>query len=132
MGFDRCLCREIVWIDSQVCLQFQIGYRHCWSCGIREFIFQYLLIIILPCKLLQCSTSHCGFETNDQVNGWILELCNMMGSLKAYGLATAHQLYHRQVLHHPLLERILTSHLQTFGCTVLMGTSLEEINSVSS
>lgn len=54
----------------------------------------------------------------------------MMLSLKSYGVAPAihGQPYH--VLDNPLLERVLTSHLQTFGCTVVMGTSSEDINSL--
>jgi len=61
----------------------------------------------------------------------MLDMCSMMLSLKSYGIAPAihSQPYH--VLDNPLLERVLTSHLQTFGCTVVMGTSSEDINSVS-
>lgn len=81
--------------------------------------------------LFQCSSSNSTFETSDQVNGWMIDVCCMMLSLKSYGLnlATHGQSYH--VLNNPLLERVLTSHLQTFGCTVVMGTSSEDINSVS-
>jgi hypothetical protein len=58
-------------------------------------------------------------------------MCCMMISLKSYGLAPATHVKPYHVLDNPLLERVLTSHLQTFGCTVVMGTCSEDINSVS-
>jgi hypothetical protein len=61
----------------------------------------------------------------------MVDMCGMMLSLKSYGVAPAIRGQPHDVLDNPLLERVLTSHLQTFGCTVVMGTSSEHINSVS-
>jgi hypothetical protein len=58
-------------------------------------------------------------------------MCCMMLSLKSYGLTPAADVQAYLVLNNPLVERVLTSHLQTFGCTVVMGSSSEDINSVS-
>jgi hypothetical protein len=61
----------------------------------------------------------------------MVDVCCMMLSLKSHGLATATHIQSYHVLNNPVLERVITSHLQTFGCTVVMGTSSEDINSVS-
>jgi hypothetical protein len=61
----------------------------------------------------------------------MMDVCCMMLSLKSHGLATATHIHSYHVLNNPILERVVTSHLQTFGCTVVMGTSSEDINSVS-
>jgi hypothetical protein len=81
--------------------------------------------------LFQCLCSNSTFEVSDQVNGWMTDVCSMMLSLKSHGLATATHVQSYYVLNNPVLERVVTSHLQTFGCTVVMGTSSEDINSVS-
>jgi hypothetical protein len=81
--------------------------------------------------LFQCLSSNSTFESSDQVNGWMMDVCRMMLSLKSHGLATATHVQSYHVLNSPVLERVITSHLQTFGCTVVMGTSSEDINSVS-
>jgi hypothetical protein len=60
-----------------------------------------------------------------------MDACCMMISLKSHGLAAATRFQSYHVLNNPVLERVITSHLQTFGCTVVMGTSSEDINSVS-
>ncbi|XP_021922721.1 guanine nucleotide exchange C9orf72 homolog [Zootermopsis nevadensis] len=77
-------------------------------------------------------SSNSAFENSDQVNDWMIDMCYMMLSLKSYGLTPATHVESYHVLNNLLLERVLTSHLQTFGCTVVMGTSSEDINSLIS
>ncbi|XP_047102038.1 guanine nucleotide exchange factor C9orf72-like isoform X1 [Schistocerca piceifrons] len=68
------------------------------------------------------------FITNDKLDGWMMELCYMLVSVKSCGFGTVPDRYSSEILDHPLIERALTSHLQTFGCTVVMGTSATDIN----
>jgi hypothetical protein len=98
----------------------------CNICSLLSRAWQVIFVY-----LFQCLSSNSTFESSDQVNGWMLDMCCMMLSLKSYGLSLATHVQSYDVLNNPLLERVLTSHLQTFGCTVVMGTSSEDVNSVS-
>lgn len=98
-----------------------------YECAVLEDGSATLLYICL----FQCISSNSTFESSDQVNGWMMDFSCMMLSLKSHGLATTTLAQPYHVLNNPVLERVVTSHLQTFGCTVVMGTSPEDINSVS-
>ncbi|KAJ9579434.1 hypothetical protein L9F63_024458 [Diploptera punctata] len=114
-------------------LALMVSYQHYnYFLHLRQLCRHWLqrMAARLHVILLKCFSTHCSFEASEQVNGWMLDMCNMMASLKTYGLATVRQMYNRHVLNHPLLERIVTSHLQTFGCTVVVGASSEDINSL--
>jgi hypothetical protein len=114
-------------------LAILVSYQHySYFLHLRQLCWHWLqrMAARLHVVLLKCLSSNSTFEATDRVNGWMLDMCSMMLSLKSYGIAPAirGQPYH--VLDNPLLERVLTSHLQTFGCTVVMGTSSEDINSL--
>lgn len=68
------------------------------------------------------------FATNTKLNDWMLELCYMLVSLNVCGVSVLPSELKSDILFSPLLERGLTSHLQTFGCSVIMSTSVQEIN----
>lgn len=68
------------------------------------------------------------FIANDKLNGCMMELCHMLVSVKSCGFGRVPLQLSLEILDHPLIERALTSHLQTFGCTVVMGTSANDIN----
>lgn len=67
-----------------------------------------------------------------RLNNWVLEFWHTIQSLGKCGLGICPVAYRAEVLNHHLLERALTSHLQTFGCTVIMGTSSADINALIS
>lgn len=68
------------------------------------------------------------------VDSWMVEMCSMLISLQVNGLGElcALQSYlSASTLGNPIVERAVTSHLQTSGCTIVMGNNTSEINSVS-
>ncbi|KAJ1530636.1 hypothetical protein ONE63_005510 [Megalurothrips usitatus] len=67
------------------------------------------------------------------VDTWMVEMSNMLTSLEVNGLRdlTALQSYLSvTTLGNPIIERAVTSHLQTAGCTIVMGNNTTEVNSV--
>ena len=61
----------------------------------------------------------------------ILHLCQTIISINISPLNTFTISNQQEFLKHPLLENALTSHLQTSGCSVVIGVKCHEINSVS-
>ncbi|XP_069694227.1 guanine nucleotide exchange factor C9orf72 homolog isoform X2 [Periplaneta americana] len=119
-------------VNTPFSLALMVSYQHYnYFLHLRQLCRHWLqrMAARLHVILLKCLTSNSTFEASDQVNGWMLNVCYMMLSLKSCGLVPTPRVHHH-VLNHPLLERILTSHLQTFGCTVIMGTSSEDIDSL--
>lgn len=65
------------------------------------------------------------------VDSWMVELCSMLTSLQVNGLGELNALQSYlspTTLGNPVLERAVTSHLQTLGCTIVMGNISSEIN----
>lgn len=72
---------------------------------------------------------------SSMVDSWMLEMCNMLISLQVNGLGElcALQSYlSASTLGNPIVERAVTSHLQTSGCTIVMGNNSHDINSMIS
>lgn len=68
------------------------------------------------------------------VDMWMVELSNLLISLQVNGLGELNCLQSylsAPNLGNPILERAVTSHLQTSGCTIVMGNNSSDINSVS-
>ncbi|XP_033609578.1 guanine nucleotide exchange C9orf72 homolog isoform X2 [Cryptotermes secundus] len=113
-------------------LALTVSYQHySYFLHLRQLCQHWLqrMAARLSAILMKCLSSNSKFEVSDQINGWMMDVCSMMQSLKSHGLATATHIQSYHVLSNPVLERVITSHLQTFGCTVVMGTSSEDINS---
>nr|CAD7440878.1 unnamed protein product [Timema bartmani] len=69
------------------------------------------------------------FESSEQVDSFVLDLCTMLMSVKNVGIISRAPSYCPQLFQHPvLLHDALTSHLQTAGCTLVMGTSFHDVN----
>lgn len=114
-------------------LALTVSYQHYnYFLHLRQLCQHWLqrMAARLHVILMKCLSSNSKFEVSHQVNGWMMDVCCMMLSLKSNGLATATHIQSYHVLNNPVLERVVTSHLQTFGCTVVMGTSSEDINSL--
>ncbi|XP_034251992.1 guanine nucleotide exchange C9orf72-like [Thrips palmi] len=72
---------------------------------------------------------------SSMVDSWMVEMCNMLISLQVNGLGElcALQSYlSASTLGNPIVERAVTSHLQTSGCTIVMGNNTTDINSMIS
>nr|CAD7587538.1 unnamed protein product [Timema genevievae] len=73
--------------------------------------------------------SSAEFESSEQVDSFVLDLCTMLMSVKNVGIISRAPSYCPQLFQHPvLLHDALTSHLQTAGCTLVMGTSFHDVN----
>ncbi|KAK3924322.1 Guanine nucleotide exchange C9orf72-like protein [Frankliniella fusca] len=73
--------------------------------------------------------------SSSMVDTWMVEMSHMLMSLEVNGLGDhcALQSYlSPTTLGNPLIERAVTSHLQTSGCTIVMGNNSSEINSMIS
>jgi hypothetical protein len=80
---------------------------------------------------LQISTSKQGLI---EVTPLILELNEAISSLHLVGLGSSLSYpinVNGNILMHSSLPQALTSHLQTFGCTVVIGSVSQEINNVN-
>ncbi|XP_026276233.1 guanine nucleotide exchange factor C9orf72 isoform X1 [Frankliniella occidentalis] len=69
------------------------------------------------------------------VDTWMIEMSHMLMSLEVNGLGDHRALQSYlspTTLGNPLIERAVTSHLQTSGCTIVMGNISSEINSMIS
>ena len=69
------------------------------------------------------------------VDSWMLEMCNVLISLQVNGLGELGALQSyllATTLGNPIVERAVTSHLQTGGCTIVMGNNTSEINAMIS
>nr|CAD7454316.1 unnamed protein product [Timema tahoe] len=84
-------------------------------------------LIIHFIYMLLCDSAE--FESSEQVDSFVLDLCTMLMSVKNVGIISRAPSYCPQLFQHPvLLHDALTSHLQTAGCTLVMGTSFHDVN----
>ncbi|XP_046405999.1 guanine nucleotide exchange C9orf72-like [Ischnura elegans] len=65
----------------------------------------------------------------NKVNEWILDFCNMLIEVNRTGLGTQ-TLTSGRAVDLKIMKRALTSHLQTFGSSVVIGKTAEDINDV--
>ncbi|GLH11653.1 Uncharacterized protein GBIM_16399 [Gryllus bimaculatus] len=118
-------------------LSVLVGYQHYeYFLHLRRLCHQWLRRMAerLHEPLVKCMSTSTGFTSISvtRLNNWVLEFWHTIFSLGKCGLGNSLLACGADMLNHPLLERALTSHLQTFGCTVIMGTSSSDINALIS
>ncbi|KAG8233949.1 hypothetical protein J437_LFUL015651 [Ladona fulva] len=64
------------------------------------------------------------------LDDWILQFCSLLVQLKQCGLQAAPYQVPFDVIETKILRRALTSHLQTFGSSVVIGKNSSEVNTV--
>ncbi|XP_063219647.1 uncharacterized protein LOC134529456 isoform X2 [Bacillus rossius redtenbacheri] len=77
---------------------------------------------------LQCAESNKNFQVTKEVNDWMLEFGSRMASLGNLKMSALNPSFYSGVLDYHFLPYALTSHLQTFCCSVVSGSSVHFMN----
>ncbi|XP_071439088.1 guanine nucleotide exchange factor C9orf72-like isoform X2 [Hetaerina americana] len=98
---------------------------------LRSLCLQWLRRIAFRFHTLLVKNS-CTFDTSlwKNLNEWIMDFCKMLVEVKQSSLDTMSFQISGNVVKSKIIKRALTSHLQTFGSSVVIGETADSINNM--